>query len=295
VTAEQRKTVTIVFTDVTGSTALGENLDPEAVRRVMERYFDAMREVVERHGGQVEKFIGDAVMAVFGIPRTNEDDALRACRAADEMRQRLEVLNKELERDLGVSIRTRTGVNTGEVVAGTGQTLVTGDVANVAARLEQAATPGEILMGELTYSLVRNAVDAEPVSALDLKGKTEPVPALKLVRVIQGVAGHTRRMDSPMVGREREARLLRDAYESAVAGGTCQLFTLLGAAGVGKSRLVQEFIAGVENATVLQGRCLPYGDGITFWPVLEVVKAAAELDDFDAADVVETKICSLLE
>src|SRR6185437_8444411 len=139
--AEQRKTVTVIFTDVTGSTALVENLDPEAVRRVMERYFDAMREVVERHGGQVEKFIGDAVMAVFGIPRAHEDDALRACRAAQEMRERLELLNKELERDLGVSIDARTGANTGEVVAGTGQTLVTGDVANVAARLEQAAAP----------------------------------------------------------------------------------------------------------------------------------------------------------
>src|SRR4051812_25767535 len=120
--AEQRKTVTIVFTDVTGSTALGETLDPEALWELMSRYFDAMRDVVERHGGTVEKFIGDAVMAVFGIPRTHEDDALRACRAAEEMRERLEILNKELERDVGVSIHTRTGVSTGEVVAGTGQT-----------------------------------------------------------------------------------------------------------------------------------------------------------------------------
>src|SRR5439155_7235796 len=151
---EVRKTVTLVFADVTGSTALGEKLDPESLRRVLGRYFDAMRDTVERHGGTVEKFIGDAVLAVFGIPVLHEDDAYRAVRTAAEMRERLTALNGELERDYGVRIASRIGVNTGEVVAGEGQTLATGDAVNVAARLEQAAAPGEILMGEATYRLV---------------------------------------------------------------------------------------------------------------------------------------------
>ena len=159
---ETRKTVTIVFCDVTGSTALGEQLDPESLRRVMIRYFEEMRLVLERHGGTVEKFIGDAVMAVFGIPQVHEDDALRAVRAADEMRERLVSLNEELERDRGVAIATRIGVNTGEVVAGdpsAGQALVTGDAVNLAARLEQAAGVGEVLIGADTYGLVRDAVE----------------------------------------------------------------------------------------------------------------------------------------
>src|SRR5919197_993095 len=172
--SEVRKTVTVVFSDVAGSTAIGERLDPESLRRVMQRYFDEMREAVEAHGGVVEKFIGDAVMAVFGIPRLHEDDALRAVRAGAEMRDRLAALNAELERDRGVTIEVRTGVNTGEVVAGdesAGQRLVTGDAVNVAARLEQAAPPGHILLGATTHVLVRDAVDAEPIEPLTLKGK----------------------------------------------------------------------------------------------------------------------------
>ena len=146
--SEVRKTVTIVFCDVVGSTAMGEALDPESLRHVMERYFDAMRAAIERHGGTVEKFIGDAVMAVFGVPQVHEDDALRAVRAAADMREALAALNEELDRDHGMTLACRIGVNTGEVVAGAGdQTIVTGDAVNVAARLEQAASPGEILLG----------------------------------------------------------------------------------------------------------------------------------------------------
>ncbi len=165
---EIRKTVTIEFCDVVGSTEMGERLDPEALRKVMTRYFDEMRVAIERHGGTVEKFIGDAVMAVFGVPVVHEDDALRAVRAAADMRETLEELDKELERDLGVTISNRIGINTGEVVAGdatTGDRIVTGDAVNVAARLEQAAGPGEVLVGEATYRLVRDAVDA--LAALD--------------------------------------------------------------------------------------------------------------------------------
>jgi class 3 adenylate cyclase/tetratricopeptide (TPR) repeat protein len=287
--------VTVVFCDVTGSTAMGERLDPESLRRVMSRYFAEMRTALERHGGTVEKFIGDAVMAVFGVPAIHEDDALRAVRAAAEMREALEVLNKELERDHGVSLAARIGVNTGEVVAGDdADTLVTGDAVNVAARLEQAAEPGTVLIGEETLRLVRDAVVAEPVPPLEVKGKTEPLAAFRLVEVTAGVAGVARRLDSPMVGRERELARLRQTFEAAIADRSCQLFTILGTPGVGKSRLVEEFIGSLGEATVLRGRCLPYGEGITFFPVGEVVKEAAGLEDFDAPDEIERKICAVL-
>ena len=294
---EVRKTVTVVFSDVTGSTAMGERLDPESLRRVMTRYFDEMREAVEGHGGVVEKFIGDAVMAVFGIPRLHEDDAVRAVRAAAEMRDRLYVLNDELERERGVTIVVRTGVNTGEVVAGeesAGQRLVTGDAVNVAARLEQAAAPGEILLGATTHALVRDAVETEPVEPLRLKGKGEPVPAFRLVAIRPGAAGHARRLDSPMVGRERQRRLLDEAFDQAVADRVCYLFTILGAAGVGKSRLVNEFLAtAAASARVIYGRCLSYGDGITFWPLAEAFKGAAGIADQEPPDQALAKLRAL--
>ncbi|MEK6276091.1 MAG: adenylate/guanylate cyclase domain-containing protein [Actinomycetota bacterium] len=272
-----RKTVTIVFSDVTGSTALGERLDPESLRRVMGRYFDEMRAVVEAHEGTVEKFIGDAVMAVFGIPVLHEDDAVRAVRAAAEMRERLAGLNEELERDWGVTIAVRTGVNTGEVVAGDassgGQRFATGDAVNVAKRLEEAAPANEILLGETTHRLVRDAVEVEAVEPLELKGKGEPVSAYRLLSIEPGAEGRARRLDSPMVGRERERALLDRAYERAASERGCHLFTVLGAAGVGKSRLLAEFLKGLgDSATIVGGRCLPYGEGITFWPLLEVVR-----------------------
>ena len=264
---EVRKTVTVVFCDITGSTALGERLDPESLRHVMARYFEAMRAVIERHGGTVEKFIGDAVMAVFGVPVVHEDDALRAVRAASEMRGALAELNEELERDYGTRLELRTGVNTGEVVAGTEERLATGDAVNVAARLEQAAAPGEVLLGPETMRLLRGAVTAEELEPLELKGKAEGVQAYRLVSV--DASEVPRRLDAPLVGRRRELRVLGDAWERATSEGTCVLFTLLGAAGVGKSRLTEEFLADL-GATVVRGRCLSYGEGITYWPVTEI-------------------------
>ena len=295
---EVRKTVTVVFTDVTGSTAMGERLDPESLRRVMSRYFVTMREVLERHGGTVEKFIGDAIVAVFGVPSLHEDDALRAVRAAADMRAALASLNEELLADWGVTIAVRTGVNSGEVVAGdpvAGEALVIGDAVNVAARLEQAAAPGEILIGAATHRLVRNAVVVEPVEQLLLKGKAEPTSAVRLVQVLEGVESFARRLDSPMVGRDRQLDSLRRAFEGVAADRACHLFTILGTAGVGKSRLVEEFVKDVAGrAQVLRGRCLSYGQGITFWPVAEVVKGAAGLQDFDESEAVERKIVDLL-
>src|ERR671934_2230215 len=189
---EVRKTVTIVFSDLEGSTALGERLDSEALREVMSRYFDEMRGALELHGGTIEKYIGDAIMAVFGLPLVHEDDALRAVRAAAEMKRRLAVLNDELQRRWGVQLRNRTGVNTGEVVAGdpsSGQRLVTGDTVNVAARLEQAAPRLGVLIGAPTFRLVRHAVEVEPVEPLELKGKAERVPAYRLVGGPQAESG----------------------------------------------------------------------------------------------------------
>ena len=269
---EQRKTVTVLFCDVTGSTALGERLDPESLRRVMARYFAAASEVVERHGGTVEKFIGDAVMAVFGIPVLHEDDALRAVRAAADLRSSLVGLNEELLRDFGTELELRIGVNTGEVVTGTQERLATGDAVNVAARLEQAAAPGEILLGAETLRLARDAIEVETVQPLELKGKTDRVGAFRLLRVEAGAPGLARHLDAPLVGRTDELELLRGAWERTVRDGSCHLFTVLGSAGVGKSRLVVEFLASLAAAGVVHGRCLSYGEGITYWPVVEVLK-----------------------
>jgi class 3 adenylate cyclase/tetratricopeptide (TPR) repeat protein len=258
-----RKTVTVLFCDVTGSTALGESLDPEPLRALLARYFEQMKTIVERHGGTVEKFIGDAVMAVFGVPAVHEDDALRALRAAEEMREAFPELG----------INGRIGVNTGEVVTGTEERLATGDAVNVAARLEQAARPGEILIGEATFRLARDAAEVEPVEPLALKGKSTPLAAFRLLAVREGAPAFARRLDSPMVGRARERQVLRQAFERSRDERACHLFTILGPAGIGKSRLVGELVDSVESeATVVSGRCLAYGEGITYWPLFEVLE-----------------------
>jgi class 3 adenylate cyclase/tetratricopeptide (TPR) repeat protein len=266
---EVRKTVTVVFSDVTGSTALGESTDPEALRVLLSIYFERMKAIVESHGGTVEKFIGDAVMAVFGVPLAHEDDALRACRAAVEMRDALPELG----------IRGRIGANTGEVVTGTSERLATGDAVNVAARFEQAAEPGEVLIGEATLALVRDAVAAEPVEPLTLKGKSQPMPAFRLVSVLEAPE---RSHASRFVGREREFAQIMEAWAHVQEDARCELVTVMGDAGVGKSRLVTEALSGIE-AHVVRARCLPYGEGITYWPVVEVVKQLAELPSDPAA------------
>ena len=268
---EARKTVTVLFCDVTGSTALGEQIDPESLRRVMARYFEVAKDTIERHGGAVEKFIGDAVMAVFGVPTVHEDDALRAVRAAAELRDALAELNAELADAYGTRLELRTGVNTGEVVTGTEERLATGDAVNVAARLEQAAQPGEVLLGGETLRLVKDAVEVEAVAPLELKGKAEPVPAFRLLGVRAGEPG-AERQTVPMVGRERQRHLLDDAFANVVGERACHLFTILGTAGVGKSRLAAEFLESLDGATVIGGRCLSYGEGISYWPVTAAVK-----------------------
>jgi class 3 adenylate cyclase/tetratricopeptide (TPR) repeat protein len=252
---EVRKVVTVVFCDLTGSTALGSTTDPEALRATMRSYYEEMRVILERHGGTVEKFVG--------VPVAHEDDALRAVRSAWEMRAAVPVLG----------LRARIGVNTGEVVTGEGDTLVTGDAVNVAARLEQAAGAGEVLVGPETRRLVRDAVQVEPVTVA-AKGKGA-LRAFRLVDVDVEAAAIARRLDTPLVGRVAELEQLRQAFDRTVRESRCHLFTLLGAAGVGKSRLVDEFVASVD-ARVLEGQCAHYGEGITYRPVVSVLKQLGE-------------------
>ena len=295
---ETRKTVTILFIDAVSSTALGEEMDPESLRVVMTRYFDVMQEAIESHGGAVEKFIGDAVMAVFGVPAVHEDDALRACRSAVDIRRRLTEIEPEMRTERGVAIEWRMGINTGPVVAGDmafGQRIVTGDAVNVASRLEAAAAAGEILIGGETHSLVRYAISAEPVAPLSLKGKSRPVAAWRLLAVKEVPRPRSRPQDAPLVGREGPMQLLEGAFRQVVEGRVCHLFTVLGVAGVGKSRLVDEFVAGLgDQAAVATGRCLAYGSGITYWPVAEALRSGIANAEVADADQPESGLATLL-
>jgi class 3 adenylate cyclase len=273
--SEHRKVVTVLFCDVVGSTALGESTDPEALRALLARYFERMKAIVESHEGSVEKFIGDAVMAVFGVPVAHEDDGLRACRAAVEMRAAFP--------ELGV--RGRIGVNTGEVVTGTEERLATGDAVNVAARLQQAAQPDEVLIGEATLELVRGAVETDPVEPLELKGKSRAVPAHRLLSLLDAPE---RSHDSRFVGRRAELELVLEAWQRARAEQRCELVTIVGDPGIGKSRLIAEAVAEIGARTV-RGRCLPYGEGIAYWPVVEVIKQLRALPSHpDAAAAIRS-------
>ena len=290
--------MTLVFSDVVGSTGTGEGKDPETIRAIMDRYFAEMRHVLEGHGGYVEKFVDDAVMAAFGIPVVHEDDALRAVRAAAGMQEALARLNEELVRDWGVTITTRTGVNTGHVVAGdvaTRETFATGDTVNTAARLEQAAGAGEILIGGPTYRLVRDAVEVEQIAPLALKGKSDPLLAYRLVSVKPEMPGLARRMDAPLVGRREELAKLEEAFNRSVAERACVVVVVIGFPGVGKSRVVSELVRSVgDNATLLQGRCLSYGEGITFFPIVEVLRGAAGVGESDGPQEVHEKLSLLV-
>jgi class 3 adenylate cyclase len=284
-----RRTVTLLFTDVTGSTVMGEQLDAEAYRGVMGRYFDLARTAVERHGGTVEKFVGDAVLAVFGVPEVHEDDALRAVRAAYELNAAIAELSDRLVGELDVRLTIRTGVNTGAVVAGSaraGGSFATGDAVNTAARLEQAAPPGEILLGATTYALVRDAVEAEPTEPVVAKGKAEPLPAYRLLRVLDAVRGRRGREDLALVGRARENRTLDDAFARTATSRHSHQITILGPAGIGKSRLVGEFLGRVgDRAHVANGRCLSYGQGITYWPLVQALRSALHLSGTESHEI----------
>jgi class 3 adenylate cyclase/tetratricopeptide (TPR) repeat protein len=282
-----RKSVTVVFCDLVGSTALGDRSDPEVLRELMSRYHAELRTILERYGGTVEKFVGDAAMAVFGLPQVHEDDALRAIRAGIEMRDAVA--------DLGLQVRV--GVNTGEVVAGTGETLVTGDAVNVAARLEQAAGAGEVLIGAATERLLRSRLRAEATEPLALKGKREPVPAFRVLSLLDDVPAFTRPIAAPFVGRTDELERLEQALATAVNARAPQLATIVGPPGIGKSRLARELV-GRAQARVLVGRCLSYGEGITYWPLKEMESqigdVGAVLEDAPDGDLAAVRIAAAI-
>jgi len=303
---EERKLVTVLFADVTGSTELGERLDAERLREVMDAFFAAMREEIEAEGGTVEKFIGDAVMAAFGVPAAHEDDPARALRAAQRMRKRLDSVNADIAGTYGVRLQMRVGVNTGEVLAVTaprpGEAMVTGDAVNAAARLEQAAEPGEVLVGERTARAARGFRFQER-GPLELKGKAEPIPGFLLLEEeeAEGPAPEPERgipgIRAPLVGRDAELDLLSSLYDRVASEARPHLVTMYGDPGVGKSRLTSEFVARVEaqqpSPTVVRGRCLSYGEGVTYWPLAEIIKGLAGVLDTDPPDLALKKIGKL--
>jgi class 3 adenylate cyclase len=295
---DRRKVATLLFCDLVGSTALAERVDSETVREIMVRYFELARTAIERHGGMVEKFAGDAVMAVFGVPVAHEDDAVRAVRAASELQAATAALNQELAARHGSRIALRIGLNTGEVVVGDAtarQSVVTGDAVNVAARLEQHAGAGETLIGEATYRLVRDVVDAVPVEPIQAKGKSKPVRAVRLLAVRAEHGVRAGRLDVPMIGRDAELATLREVFDEAVATKRCRLIVAVGEPGVGKSRLAAELLGSVAGeATILGGRCLSYGEGITYWPLREMLEQAAGAQEIASAERALESVIALL-
>jgi class 3 adenylate cyclase/tetratricopeptide (TPR) repeat protein len=292
---EERKVVTAVFADLAASTELAARLDPEDLRRVLGPYFDAMAEEIGRFGGTVEKFIGDAVVAFFGAPVSHEDDPERAIGAGLAMHRRLAELNLELAARAGGDLTMRVGINTGEVLAHTGaveEGLVFGEAVNVAARLQSLAEPGRIVVGERTWRDARRSFSFRPLGEVRLKGIDRPLRAFEVGEPIAGHAGAAAGA-APFVGRESELASLRARFRRAVAEGRPGLVTIVGPPGIGKSRLAQELAPAVsgeaEGTRVVRGRCLPYGDGLTYWPMAEILKADAGISDNDPPDAMLAK------
>jgi class 3 adenylate cyclase/tetratricopeptide (TPR) repeat protein len=293
--SERRKLATVLFCDLVESTALAERHDSEVVRELYGEYFAAMRKVLERHGGTIEKFVGDAILAVFGIPATREDDAVRAARAACEMQIELARLNESLERRFGQRLEARIGLNSGEVLATATsvELIAAGDTVNVAARLQQAAGAGEVLLGAETYELIEKSATAVPIDPVVAKGKTDPVSAYRL----QAVEGGARQgLESRYVGRGTELSRLRELLDQACEEGIVVSATVVGEAGLGKSRLVTEFVRQERaRASAHVGRCLSYGAGITYWPVVEVARSMIGATVDDSEEFVRARIRSLVD
>ena len=281
----ERKLATVLFVDLVESTRLVAASDPEVVRRRIGTFFERVSHCIEVHGGKVEKFAGDAVLAAFGIPQAHEDDAERAARAALAMRDSI--------RELGLEVRI--GVEAGELVVDeTEQSFATGEAVNLAARLQQTASPGEILVGPTAYRLALGRLVAEDAGPLELKGIAAPLRAWRLLAVSDGPPGISG-LRAPLIGRDTEFALLANTHERAVRAKRAHLVTIYGEPGVGKSRLAREFIASLEGATILCGRCLPYGEGVTYWPLAEMIKAAAGISDDDPLEEAFEKLRAYCE
>ncbi|MGH3105388.1 MAG: ATP-binding protein [Gaiellaceae bacterium] len=276
----ERKLATVLFVDLVDSTGLVAASDPEVVRRRVTRFFEQASQCIESHGGTVEKFAGDAIMAAFGVPRAHEDDAERALRAA------FGILDFVHELDL----EARIGVEAGEVVADdSDSTFATGEAVNLAARLQQAAQAGEILVGPGAYRLASGGIELEPAGPREIRGRAEPLPVWRALSLRDG-GRPLSSLSAPLVGRDAELELLQNTFDRAVRDRRAHLFTIYGEAGVGKSRLAREFAEGLEGATVIAGRCLPYGEGITYWPLAEMVKSAAGISDDDPPEEAHEKL-----
>jgi len=275
----ERKLATVLFADLVGSTQLLDGQDPEITRRRVTSFFDGVQRCIETHGGTVEKFAGDAVMAAFGIPIAHEDDADRAVRAG------LGILDHVSE----LGLEARVGIEAGEVVVDeTDSTFATGEAVNVAARLQQAAAPGEILMGESAHRLTVGRIEAESAGPLELRGFRNPIGAYRAIAVRDGQP-HAK-VSAPFVGRLSELDLLENTLARTIRDRRPHVFTVYGEPGVGKSRLIREFLAGVEGTTILSGRALPYGEGVTYWPLAEMVKSAAGITDDDPMETAKQKL-----
>src|ERR671924_2138486 len=276
----ERKLATVLFVDLVDSTEFVSVTDPEIVRRRVTTFFDGVADCIQLYGGTVEKFAGDAVMAAFGIPQSHEDDAERAVRAAFGILDHV--------RDL--ELEARVGIEAGEVVVDeTDSTFATGEAVNVAARLQQAAGPGEILVGEAAHRLTQGRIEAEKVGPLELRGFRNPISAYRAVATVDG-AKPAPPISAPFIGREEELDLLENTLGRTIRTRRPHVFTVYGEPGIGKSRLIREFLAGVEGTTILAGRALPYGEGITYWPLAEMVKAAAGITDDDPMETAKQKL-----
>src|SRR5438876_665134 len=275
----ERKLATVLFADLVSSTELVSGQDPEITRRRVTSFFGGVQRCIETHGGTVEKFAGDSVMAAFGIPQAHEDDAERAVRAGFGILEHV--------RDLGME--ARVGIESGEVVVDeTDSTFATGEAVNVAARLQQSAAPAEILIGEAARRLTQGRIEAENVGPLELRGFRNPIAAYRALAALDGQIVGT--VSAPFVGREEELELLENIMARTLRDRRPHVFTVYGEPGVGKSRLIREFLAGVEGTTILSGRALPYGEGVTYWPLAEMVKAAAGITDDDPMETAKQKL-----
>jgi class 3 adenylate cyclase/tetratricopeptide (TPR) repeat protein len=300
--AEERKVVSVLFVDLVGFTARSDRADPEDVRATLRPYHSLLKREIERYGGTVEKFIGDAIMAVFGAPIAHEDDAERAVRAALRILEGIEDLNAEQ----GLELAVRAGIDTGQAVVSLdarpemGEGIATGDVVNTAARLQQAAPVGGIVVGESTYRTTRSRILFEQLEPVSVKGKAEPVAIWRVTRT-RGSFGVDveKRAAAPFVGREHELALMKDTYLRALREPSLQVLTVMGEPGVGKTRLIAEFQAFVDDQPEIvlwrQGRCLPYGEGISFWALGEIVKAHAGILESDSPDEARAKLAAVVE
>jgi class 3 adenylate cyclase/tetratricopeptide (TPR) repeat protein len=281
----ERKLATVLFVDIVNSTSLVTSSDPEVVRRRVNRFFETVSACVTTHGGIVEKFAGDAVLAAFGVPQAHEDDAQRATRAALSMREAVSELGLE----------ARIGIESGEVVVeDSDSTFVTGEAVNLAARLQQSARPGEILVGPTAYRLASATLVVEDAGPLELKGVDLPLRAWRVMDATDG-PGRPPGPRAALVGRDTELELLENTFARTIRDGRAHLFTVFGEPGVGKSRLAREFVDSLERASVLNGRCLPYGEGVTYWPLGEMVKAAAGISDDDPLEEAFAKLKACCE